>query len=70
MTGWYFIRILSELKISIASVTQKERYRAKVVPIIMLIHDAREKDIRLALENIDKLAIIKKNTVVIHREEL
>ncbi|MFC1708861.1 homoserine dehydrogenase [Candidatus Omnitrophota bacterium] len=62
--------ILARRKISIASVTQKERSRAKVVPVIMLIHDAREKDIRLALEQIDKLAIIKKKTVVIHREEL
>jgi len=61
--------ILARRKISIASVTQKERRRAKVVPIIMLIHDAREKDIRLALEEIDRLAIIKKNSVVIHREE-
>ncbi|MFH1622587.1 MAG: homoserine dehydrogenase [Candidatus Omnitrophota bacterium] len=61
--------ILARRKISIASVTQKERRRAKVVPIIMLIHNAREKDIRLALEEIDRLAIIKKNAVVIHREE-
>jgi homoserine dehydrogenase len=61
--------ILARRKISIASVTQKERRRAKVVPVIMLIHDAREKDIRLALDAIDKLAIIKKKSVVIHREE-
>jgi homoserine dehydrogenase len=52
---------LAKHKISIASVTQKERRRAKVVPVIMLIHDSREKDIRLALEEIDRLAIIKKN---------
>ncbi|MDD5005887.1 MAG: homoserine dehydrogenase [Candidatus Omnitrophica bacterium] len=62
--------ILAKRKISIASVTQKERSRAKVVPVIMLTHDVREKDIRLALEAIDKLAMVKKNTVVIHREEL
>jgi homoserine dehydrogenase len=62
--------ILARHKISIASVTQKARRRAKVVPVIMLIHDTKEKDIRLALEEIDRLAIIKKKTVVIHREEL
>ncbi len=62
--------VLARHKISIASVTQKERHRARVVPIIMLIHDAREKDIRLALEQINRSAMIKKNSVVIHREEL
>ena len=62
--------VLARRKISIASVTQKERRRAKVVPVIMLIHDAREKDIRLALDEIDRLSIIKKKSVVIHREEL
>ncbi|MBL7131168.1 MAG: homoserine dehydrogenase [Candidatus Omnitrophica bacterium] len=62
--------ILAKRKISIASVTQKERRRAKVVPVVMLIHDARERDIRVALEEIDKLATTKKKSVVIHREEL
>jgi homoserine dehydrogenase len=61
--------ILAKRKIGIASVTQKERRRAKVVPIIMLTHDVRERDIRLALDEIDKLAIIKKKSVAIHREE-
>jgi homoserine dehydrogenase len=61
--------VLAKRKISIASVTQKERHKAKVVPIIMLIHEAKEKDIRRALEEIDNLAIIKKNSVVIRREE-
>ena len=62
--------ILARRKISIASVTQKERQRAKIVPVIMLTHDVRGRDIRVALEEIDRLAIIKKKTVVIHREEL
>jgi len=61
--------VLAKRKISIASVTQTERQRAKVVPVVMLTHDAREKDIRLALEEIDRLAIIRKSSVVIHREE-
>jgi homoserine dehydrogenase len=61
--------ILARHKISIASVTQKERRMARVVPIIMLTHEARGKDIRLALEEIDRLAVIKKNSVAIHREE-
>lgn len=61
--------ILAKRKISIASVTQKQRHRAKVVSVVMLTHDVREKDIKIALEEIDRLAIIKKKTVVIRREE-
>ena len=61
--------ILARHKISISSVNQRERHRAKVVSVVMLTHDAREKDIKAALEDIDRLAVVKKKTVVIHREE-
>lgn len=61
--------VLARHKISISSVNQKERHRAKVVSVVMLTHEAKERDIRAALEDIDRLAIIKKKTVVIRREE-
>lgn len=61
--------ILGRHKISIASVNQRERHRAKIVSVVMLTHEAREKDIKAALEDIDRLAVVKKKTVVIHREE-
>jgi homoserine dehydrogenase len=62
--------VLSKFGISIASVTQKERRRSKVVPIVMVIHGAKEKNLRLALENIDRMDSIKEKSVAIRIEEL
>jgi preprotein translocase subunit SecD len=42
--------VLAKFGISIASVTQKERRKAHVVPIVMIIHDAKERQLRQALE--------------------
>ena len=57
--------ILGENKISIAKVIQKGRGVSQSVPIVMLTHDAREASMRNALQKIDKLAIIKENSVAI-----
>ena len=62
--------ILAKSKISIASVSQKERRKAQVVPIVMIVHDAREKDLRAALKAIDQLDIIKEKPVAIRIEEV
>lgn len=62
--------ILSKFGISIASVTQKERRRAQVVPIVMIIHEAKEKQLREALHRIDRLDSIKEKTVAIRMEEV
>jgi len=62
--------ILSKYKISIASVTQKERRKAQVVPIVMIIHEAKEKDLRTALSMIDRLDVIKEKSVAMRIEEL
>ena len=62
--------ILGQHKISIASVSQKERKRAKIVPIVMMIHEASERSLRLALKKIDRLAAIKRKTVAIRVERL
>lgn len=62
--------VLSKYKISIASVTQKERRKAQVVPIVMIVHDAKEKDLRTALSTIDRLDVIKEKSVAIRIEEL
>jgi homoserine dehydrogenase len=62
--------ILAKFGISIASVTQKERRRAQAVPIVMIIHEAKEKDLRSALETIDRMDAIKEKTVAIRIEEL
>ncbi|HTZ11187.1 MAG TPA: ACT domain-containing protein, partial [Candidatus Margulisiibacteriota bacterium] len=62
--------ILAKFNISIASVTQKERRKTQVVPIVMITHGAREKNLRLALEAIDRLEAIKEKTVAIRIEEV
>jgi homoserine dehydrogenase len=62
--------ILAKLGISIASVTQKERRKAQVVPIVMVIHEAKEKNLRAALAAIDRLEAIKENSVAIRIEEV
>ncbi|MCX5706089.1 MAG: homoserine dehydrogenase, partial [Candidatus Omnitrophica bacterium] len=62
--------ILAKFRISIASVTQKERSRTQVVPIVMLIHEAKEKELRIALGLIGKLHAIKEKPVAIRMEEV
>ncbi len=62
--------ILAKFGISIASVTQKEKLKAEVVPIVVIIHEAKEKSLRSALEIINRLNIIKQKSVAIRIEEL
>ncbi|MDD2689329.1 MAG: homoserine dehydrogenase [Candidatus Omnitrophica bacterium] len=62
--------ILSKFKISIASVTQKERRKSQIVPIVMIIHEACEKDLRSALRAIDQIDAIKEKSVAIRIEEV
>lgn len=62
--------VLGKNHISIASVNQKERGRARVVPIVMMTHEANEKNIRLALKEIDKLGIIHAKCVAIRVENI
>lgn len=60
--------ILGSNNISIASVVQKERREAHVVPIVMLTHEAREKDMQSALKKIDSLSSIKRKSVLLRLE--
>ncbi len=61
--------ILGKNNISIASVFQKERNKEEAVPIVMMTHEATEKNISMAIKKIDKLPFIKENTVRIRVEE-
>jgi len=61
--------ILAKYKISIASVTQKERNPTKYVPIVMLTHYATPKAVFKALKEIDKLRVVKPNSVCIRIED-
>ncbi len=62
--------ILGKFKISIYSVIQKGRQQSQAVPIVMMTHEAREKDIQSALAQINRLPFIKKKTVAIRVERI
>jgi len=60
--------ILAKYKISIASVTQKQKKTGHLVPIVMMTHEALERNMSKALKEIDGLAMIKKKTVRVRVE--
>jgi homoserine dehydrogenase len=62
--------VLAKFGISIASVTQKERRKTHSVPIVMIIHEAKEKNLRTALGIIDKLNLIQEESVAIRIEDV
>jgi len=63
--------ILGENKVSIASCFQKvpTSLRPRGVPILMVTHKAKEKNIRQAIETIDRLPITRAKTVMLRIEE-
>jgi homoserine dehydrogenase len=60
--------ILGNHNISITSVIQKGRMVGEAVPLVVLTHEAKEKDMRQAIEEIDKLPIVMGKTVIIRVE--
>jgi homoserine dehydrogenase len=60
--------ILGSRDISIASVIQKGRQVEGSVPLVMMTHEAREQDVRLALAEIDKLNVVTAPTRLIRVE--
>ena len=61
-------RILGTHHISIASVLQKDRRREHIVPVVMMTHDAKEKDVQAALADIDKMSMVRRKSVSIRME--
>lgn len=61
--------ILGEHDISISSVLQKGRHEEKAVPLVIITHEAQEKNLRHALDEIDKLDVVMDSTKVIRIEE-
>ena len=61
--------ILGANDISIATVIQKGRMQGGAVPIVMTTYKARERDVRRALEDIDRLDIVMGKTVLIRIED-
>jgi homoserine dehydrogenase len=60
---------LGQMGISLASVMQKEGFPERGVPIVILTHEATEKNLRTALENIEKMDFIKHRTQVLRIED-
>jgi len=61
--------ILGDNNISISSVIQKGRETDGAVPVVILTHEAMERDVNKALELIDKLDVLKGKTMMIRVEE-
>jgi homoserine dehydrogenase len=60
--------ILGENNISISNVIQKGRGTREAVPVVMLTHEARERDMRAALAKIDRLRDVAAATTMIRVE--
>jgi len=60
--------ILGQNDISLVSVLQKERARNEAVPVVMMTHEARERDMRAALTAIDKLPVVASRSTMIRVE--
>ncbi len=63
--------ILGKKGISISSVIQKERHEeGSSVPLVLMTHEAIEKNVQSAVKEIDELSVIKSKTVLIRVETL
>lgn len=60
--------ILGNYNISIASVIQKGRRIGEAVPLVVLSHQAKERDVRQAIKEIDRLPVVMDKTVFIRVE--
>jgi homoserine dehydrogenase len=60
--------ILGQHEISLASVLQKGRAQGEAVPVVMMTHEARERNMRQALAAIDRLPVVAAPTAMIRVE--
>jgi len=60
--------ILGEYNIGIAAVIQKGRRAGAAVPLVVLTHKARERDVQKALQEIDRLDVVADRTAFIRVE--
>ncbi len=61
--------VLGKNNISISSVIQKGRGEAEAVPLVMMSHEAVERDVRKALDEINQMDCVAGQTMVIRVEE-
>lgn len=60
--------ILGEHNISIASVIQKGRRMGGAVPLVILTHTAKERDVKMALTEIDRLPVVADRSFLLRVE--
>jgi homoserine dehydrogenase len=60
---------LGKNDISIVSVIQKGRQVSEAVPVVIMTHEARERNVRRALRQIDKMDVILDKTMLIRVED-
>ncbi|MEE8329889.1 MAG: homoserine dehydrogenase [Thermodesulfovibrionia bacterium] len=60
--------ILGAHNISIKSVIQKGRKKEKAVPLVMMTHKAKEKDVVLSLKEINRLSVVSGRTMYLRVE--
>lgn len=63
-------RVLGKNNISISSMKQAESREGQPVEVIIFTHEAKEKDLRSSIEEIDKMDITREPSVVIRIENL
>lgn len=61
--------ILGRLQISISSVFQPERHEGKAVPLVLLLHEARESVMQEAVRQINQLEVVQEKTRIIRIED-
>jgi homoserine dehydrogenase len=61
--------ILGKHRISIASVIQTERHEADTASIVMVTHKVVEKNMQMAIQEIDELDVIRVKSRLIRIEE-
>lgn len=59
---------LGDHNISIQSMIQPDRHKCDTVPIVIMTHEAKEADVNLAIEEIEKLEVVTEPTVLIRVE--
>ncbi len=60
--------VLGEHNISVSSVIQRERQEEEAVPLVVITHNAFEREVRAAVEEIEKLDVVVDKTMYIRIE--
>ena len=61
-------KVLGDTDISIASVLQREANTTGTIPLIIILHEAKDRAVRDAVAEIDRLSVVKDKTVVFRVE--